>query len=98
MFLNTANPLPVGAPVAITIPPFATSVRVARAPGAGTVAPQITININAGANPMDAGIVVAAGTPCPEINLSGQASLLSVTDSDGAITAAAIAAIFTIGI
>jgi len=99
MFFNPLVPLPVGDTSAIPIPPFATSVRVARAQGGvGGSSPQITIDVLTAFGNIDTGTIVPAGTSCPEIQLSGQSAILRVTDSDAAITATAIAAIFTIGI
>lgn len=81
----------------IIIPPFATSVRVARVGGALlNTSAQIQIDI-AGATTFDT-ITVAAGALCPEIILGGGASFLTITNTDGALTLRKIVAIFTLSI
>lgn len=97
MFNNAAAPLAPGGQTAVLVPPFATSVRVARSPHAGTTSGQLTVLLDSENANYDM-ITIPAGTSCPEIPLSGSASILIVTNTDGAISDDAIVAIFTLGI
>jgi len=83
------------------IPPFATSLRVARSTGVNfpSVAPgQITVHLLGSDDSLSDAIVVPAGTMCPEIPLSGQFKSFVVENTDAAATFKRIAGVFTLGI
>lgn len=86
--------------VTMLIPPFATAVRVARSAGTPpTPAPTVTVEIGMRnlTHSVDGPYTFATGVICDELILTGQAGLITVTNTS-AVRIAAVLAIFTLAI